>query len=214
MKQGDPTPWGRADVVETIADGIWNVDASTHGGIKLDRSRQRQMPAEMRLPGGWYEEDDAYVFPVAVFEEAFRSHYLALGFSGEEVDRHIAVAMETFRHYHPDGYEAFTGQTLAPGQSRVKDERAFYRRHANDWLAISAIQDSALGGTRVTATLGGVRDSDAEHRQYLVDGREYEKSQRRQAAFVIDPARHQRLDGQHSQAAPERGESSQGMTPG
>lgn len=65
------TPWGKAQAVQTIADGIWRVTTAGHGGFKLDRSRNAQVPADVRQPGGWYEEDCEWAH-VAI---AFPSHF-------------------------------------------------------------------------------------------------------------------------------------------
>ena len=49
------TPWGYAQHVSELAEGILIVMTSSHGGICLSPERQQQMPMFKRKT--WYEED-------------------------------------------------------------------------------------------------------------------------------------------------------------
>lgn len=122
---GTSTPWGVADSSRCIARGIMEYGTPSHGGFHLSKSRQAQMPAALRLDHGWYEEDCDYARVVLGFPQFF---------SGEE----IAGAMGTVRNWFPDAFEAFTGRTLAPGESHVKDDR--------DWKAANADKYQVLAG--------------------------------------------------------------------
>jgi hypothetical protein len=88
MKTGDRTPWGKANNVDEIRPGIWRVDTPGHGGYKLSRSRNAQVPESHRKPGGWYEEDCDWSIPLLVF---------ASEFNAEEVD----LASKTAGIWHP-----------------------------------------------------------------------------------------------------------------
>jgi len=72
LKKGSHTPWGAAQHVRELVPGIWNVDTAGHGGIKLDRERHAQLPAECRREGGWFEEDCDICIPLAFFFDEIR----------------------------------------------------------------------------------------------------------------------------------------------
>ena len=67
VKPGDPTPWGPAQHVERLADGIELVETASHGGIKLSAVRLGAMPAAARTSDGWYEEDCEACWPLSRF---------------------------------------------------------------------------------------------------------------------------------------------------
>lgn len=76
------TPWGKADSVELIADGIYTVSTPSHGGILLLPERLAAMPNYMRRPlfldlYAAYEEDCDWCMPVIIFEKEFRAYYAA-----------------------------------------------------------------------------------------------------------------------------------------
>lgn len=70
------TPWGEADDVIKLADGMVRVSTPSHGGIWLSERRRAQMPhplgrIETYAGANWYEEDcDAYLVILA-FPELF-----------------------------------------------------------------------------------------------------------------------------------------------
>ena len=71
-----PTPWGPAQTVATIAEGITSVTTASHGGILLSEERQAAMPAHLagrNIYGGgrWYEEDCEWSLVAVAFPEAF-----------------------------------------------------------------------------------------------------------------------------------------------
>ena len=67
VREGMRTPWGKAQNVSMLADGIWMVETSGHGGIKLDRKRQNALPKAARKQAAWYEEDCQAVIPMLAF---------------------------------------------------------------------------------------------------------------------------------------------------
>lgn len=90
------TPWGVADEVEQVAEGIICVATPGHGGFHLDDIRNAAIPAPLRNADGWYEEDCesaivALTYPddVWIFEE----------------DAHRIVA-----EYWPKGYAKVYGK--------------------------------------------------------------------------------------------------------
>ncbi len=72
------TPWGPAQTVEPIADGITFVSTSSHGGLYLSQERLDLVDAkfpEHRAQafehGRWFEEDCRAAYVVATFPEHF-----------------------------------------------------------------------------------------------------------------------------------------------
>jgi hypothetical protein len=72
------TPWGPAQSVRMLAQGIALVSTAGHGGIKLSPERQAQMPASCRTTpyssGGWYEEDCDILMPIYRFYSEVGPH--------------------------------------------------------------------------------------------------------------------------------------------
>lgn len=75
------TPWGTADSVEHIADGIIFVTTPSHGGFRLDQSRNAQVPYVWRQASfngqalrGWYEEDCDWSLVALTFPQHFEGH--------------------------------------------------------------------------------------------------------------------------------------------
>jgi hypothetical protein len=186
------TPWGKADHEQTYAEGIVFYNTSSHGGFKLDRIRNAQVPPALRERGGWYEEDCAWAKVVYAFPAIFP-------------EEELASAIQTLKTWYPDAWESLTGTTLAPGESFIKDERCFLEEHASDWIVISAItSEQQPGMVECIATLGGTRNGIGE-RRFLVSDDEYR--QRKPFGFVIDETRHAPY-GRQSSFAILRGASS------
>jgi len=182
------TPWGVADYAREYAEGIVFYGTPSHGGFKLDRERNAKVHPALRERDGFYEEDCAWAKVAFTFPNVF-----------SEKDREAAI--RTLKDWCPDEYEAVTGETLAPGDSHIKDQRLFHECHAQDWVVISAIRsDQHPGMVECIATLGGKRGewgkSDREKRRYLVPDAEYNR--RGKFGFIIDPIRHEHCDGSYS----------------
>jgi hypothetical protein len=71
------TPWGEAQDVEKIAEGIESVMTAGHGGFKL--STERHAMVRQKFPdfhtfagGSWYEEDCDVAVVVVTFPECFK----------------------------------------------------------------------------------------------------------------------------------------------
>lgn len=77
MKRNDPTPWGAADIVTRVADGIWFCSTPSHGGYKLSAERLAQL--RQKFPGlkktfagfPWFEEDCDWAYVALAFPEHF-----------------------------------------------------------------------------------------------------------------------------------------------
>lgn len=63
VRKGMKSPWGRVDGVTHMADGLDYVSTPGHGGVKVSRLRQLEIPKAFRKAGGWYEEDCESAIP-------------------------------------------------------------------------------------------------------------------------------------------------------
>lgn len=173
------TPWGMAQSSEIYADGVVFHSTASHGGVKLDRTRNAAMPAVLRVPGGWYEEDCEWA-------------KVAIGLPDLFTDYERRHADRTLREYYPDCWEAVHGRALEPGESFAKDRCLFREAHAQDWVVISAITSKERPGfVDCVATLGGDGTA-SQRRRFLVPDTEYCAGPH---GFVIDERRHQAWDG-------------------
>ncbi len=180
------SPWGRPQTIDVIAPGIAFVSTSSHGGFKVSEDRNVGIPAFMRRKDGWYEEDVEAAIVISVFADDF---------SQDEV----RTALNTLRTWFPDEYERFTGETLPIGASRVKDERAFYKAHANDYLVMTAWGDwhqsvpsgfvSVFAGRGGRTRTGGFPKDTA---YFLIPEAEYDA--RSDPAFIVNPSRHEEVE--------------------
>ena len=187
VREGMRTPWGKADGVEIIADGIGWANTPGHGGLKLSRAMNGRVPDYMRQKGGWYEEDCEW-----------SKVYVALSglladIGTDKIDSDRAEAVNTLRSYYPDTYERFFGETIPAGESYAKDKRAFDAEHVNDLVVISAVTSKNFPGfVDVIATIGGAHGvygsvSPAET-TFVVPSDEYDA--RCRFGFVIDRTKH------------------------
>lgn len=179
------TPWGTSQGATVYADGVTCHSTASHGGFHLTVERNRKVHAMLRANGGYYEEDCHWAAVALTFPELF-------------TDFENACAQRTIRDWYPDAWEAIHNKVLEPGQSSKKDEVAFYERHVDDWIAVSAIRSEHQPGfTEVVAALGGDRAGARGTRRYIVPSHEYGIDGGR-FGFVIDVARYRVYDGPSS----------------
>jgi hypothetical protein len=177
------TPWGPSQGATIYAEGVVFHSTAGHGGFLLSVDRNSKVHRLLRVTGGAHEEDEAWAIV------AFTFPHLFTGFESR-------CAAKTMKDSFPDAWEAISGNMLAPGESRKKDERAFFDKHAKDWIVVSAIIcEYQPGFTEVIATLGGKHGSGSEERRFLVPSDEYRIGR---FGFVIDPERHAVYDGPSS----------------
>ena len=123
---GKHSPWGSIEHATRYGEGTWFVGTSGHGGLKLDPARNQAMPDALRLAGGCYEQDIEWSRVAVANPSMFTA-------------REVREATRTMRNWHPEAWEAFSGTVLQPGESHVKDRRAFMAAHEHDLLGVSAI---------------------------------------------------------------------------
>lgn len=194
VQEGSRTPWGPVQDLTHIADGIVEVGTGSHGGMKLSPQRNRQVPTALRTSSGWYEEDCEAQIVLMTFPDEYAASRTRERRSDNDPWTDPAFVAERARasvkNWSPDGYEKATGETVAPGESTVKDERLFLEAHAADQVAVSASSsDEHPGMVEVTTTTGGGRDPGGweNQRVFLVPKDEYDTARKR---FVADPDRH------------------------
>lgn len=174
------TPWGTSQGATVYAEGITCHSTAGHGGFHLSGERNRKVHPMLRAPGGWYEEDECWAIVALTYPHLFTSF-----------ERRCAE--RTLKDSWPDAWETIFGTILRPGESRMKDQRAFELEHADDWIVISAITSShEKGFVECVATPGGKRGAGTEERRFLVPSSEYGIGR---FGFVIDPDRHHVYDG-------------------
>ncbi|WP_266065084.1 DUF7007 domain-containing protein [Brucella intermedia] len=177
------TPWGRSQGATVYAEGVVCHSTAGHGGFHLSGKRNRKVHPMLRANGGWYEEDAAWAIVAITYPHLFTAF-----------ERRCAE--RTIKDSWPDAWETIFGTVLQPGESRTKDERAFLKAHANDWIVTSAIYSKHKPGfTEVVATLGGRHGPGTEERRFLVPSAEYHVDR---FGFVVDPDRHAVYTGQSS----------------
>ena len=180
------SPWGQVDHEREVAPGMTFVSTASHGGFKLDRRLNAEVPEYMRRPGGWYEEDVDWAVVAVVFPAAFS-------------EKEQESAVHTFRNWRPDAYERFFGEEIPPGQSHVKDERRCLEEHRDDYIGMAAYGDWKAGVPKgqvgVFAGRGG-RGPDGRYPKdtawFLVPEDEYRQST--PCGFVVDESRHPRVE--------------------
>lgn len=183
------TPWGESQGGTIYSPGIHYHHTARHGGFKVYKKQNDLIPEMFRNKDGWYEEDCEWA-KVANFHPAFFT------------DMELESAKTSLINWYPDEYEAFTGEVIPEGQSRVKDERIFQLRHAEDWVVISALGKTDEQGNQIVdciATKGGKRSRyennvliEVEEAQFIVPAEEYQ--QRGPFGFVINLDSHHRVD--------------------
>lgn len=115
LYDGDASPWGEADDVLKISDGIYDVQTSSHGGIMIDADSEFVQsclsPAALEvadLYDGWlcFEEDTAYA--VAMWEIIYNDFVLDWSYEYYEQDpEHYEWAIKnTILKYYPEYAEA------------------------------------------------------------------------------------------------------------
>lgn len=170
------TPWGSSQGGAKYADGIEFHHTAGHGGLKLVAQLNAKVHEAWRTKGGWYEEDCEWAIVAHTFPQFFTAY-----------ERELADS--SLRNWMPHEYMAATGKAVDPSESFKIREENHARKHANDWMTISAAtskEDPAM--VVVTATLGGKREFSVA-KDFLVPAAEYDG--RSNLAFIIDPSRHE-----------------------
>lgn len=130
--EGMKTPWGKAQHVTKLLEGIYLVSTSGHGGLKLSAARNAQMHKAIRSEGGWYEEDLLYAWVILHFPELVERHIVGGTLEG---------AHKTLRSWYPNEYEAVFGGTVDPSESVKRREQIYAQQHPDAWVTTAAMGD-------------------------------------------------------------------------
>lgn len=118
LREGSRSPWGEIQNVTHVADGISAVSTAGHGGLKLDKERNAEIPEPMRNSDGWYEEDTEATIVGWAKPEAF-PHIVER--RGETATR--AMFDESVKNWYPDEYEKVTGETVTAEESYTRSKQ-------------------------------------------------------------------------------------------
>ncbi len=97
------TPWGQADQVTELAEGIISYCTPSHGGIWLSASRRKVVEAVIpnvkNFLGGleWWEEDCDWSIPYVLFGDDILNHGIAYKYH-----ENLETAKQILARYHPE----------------------------------------------------------------------------------------------------------------
>jgi hypothetical protein len=122
-KRGGWTPWGPAQSVEQIADGIELVDTAGHGGLRLSAERweliMEAFPTQTRYAAdGWLEEDCDFTLAVLLWPESFPASYAQAAITMLR-EKDPADAAKWGDYFAPAREWFKTGNNAAPVQARA-----------------------------------------------------------------------------------------------
>ncbi|MGO9233739.1 MAG: DUF7007 domain-containing protein [Methylocella sp.] len=199
-----PTPWGAAQHIEHVADGIDIVSTASHGGIMLDPNRVAAMPAYMSNAShagpSAYEEDHDWCMPVLIFENEVRTYYTKT--KHPDIAAVFTSAKASLRNWRPAVYEQFYGVALKPEESYTGAKKQFYEENKNNWIAVAAWgdwhKDVPAGMVAAAARLGcdAEKRSSKERRFFLIPASEYSprpSDTTPRFAFVINLEKHKEI---------------------
>lgn len=169
------TPWGTSQGATVYAEGVVAHSTAGHGGFICRRSEiANSMTCSVPTAAGMKRTAIGRPSPNPSRSSSRTSRRRVR-------KRRSATGTRTT-------WEAIHGRVLEPGQSAKRDERAFFEKHTDDWVVVSAIRSEHQAGfTEVIATPGGKRGPGTEERRFLVPTDEYHVGR---FGFVIDVARH------------------------
>ena len=174
------SPWGKVQIEHKIREGMTSVTTGSHGGIKLSRELNSQIPLVFRCKGGWYEEDK---------EWAIVAYFFPAAFPGKE-----PAALSILKNHYPDEYSIWSGQPVTLEESWNLRMRHFRTVNASNFVVRTAWGD---WHTQVPTGMVGVyaRKIDTKEEGYfLVPVDEYGDADK-PFGFVIDPEKHKPWDG-------------------
>lgn len=189
------TPWGISQSVIYIAPGIRSVSTAGRGGVLISPSKNLLIPEYMRNKSGEYEEDCEWCIPAVVFESEWR--IWADSTQWTTGDRQMKSAWDSFKNWHPEAYEKFTGKILQVGESHNKDEHLLNTQVRDAFVVAGAWGDWQEGIPEGMVGVLAIRRSDRNEIFALIPKEEYEERKNltigKASVFVVDQARHQTI---------------------
>ena len=116
------TPWGQSQGQTTWAPGITFHHTASHGGVHLDKDRQKQLPKWAKVTNflrtyQWWEEDADWCVPFLAFLDDIRAYAEANPDTGmtKNLDLNIDAALQTAKAYRPTVYAGYmASQSIRP----------------------------------------------------------------------------------------------------
>lgn len=191
VREGSRTPWGQADNVSRPAAGIAIVSTPSHGGVKLSPERNAAIPAELRNPSGWYEEDCEAHIVAWHHPDAFPRRM------GGDMDAISADGERGVKQWFPDKYTAVTGTAVTAAESSVVRDRqnaadadAFRAQHANQFVTHEQGDRNQKWTPDGYEVVPARIDATGEVRHFLIPTDEVIKDHMWQTNVLVDPNRH------------------------
>ena len=186
---GKYSPWGKIQHCYEVLEGFHLVSTPGHGGVKLNRARNAQIPASVRKAGGWYEEDCEYCIPYIVFGDEILEHGDRKGTDGNYSDKLCVAhyARVSAKDWYPDFYESFTGESVPLEESYTRRQAKFWQDHRDDFVVYSARSTAGSDTVLVVAN----KESTGESKQFYVDADSYRN--RESFGYVIDEEKDQEV---------------------
>ena len=186
------TPWGPTQKITQIAHGIRSVSTAGHGGVLVSPTKNALIPEYMRRNDGAYEEDCDWCIPAIVFEKEWREWGDATTWTNGNFQ--MECAWSTFKNWHPDAFEQFTGKQLQVGESIKRDNRLLYEQTCNQYVVTTAWGDWQNGVPKGMVGVAAHRASDGDRKYFLVPKEEYQERCNtklgKASCFVAIPAHH------------------------
>lgn len=170
------TPWGKFQYKEKITRGINFYSTASHGGFKVSKKLNEQVPEALRNEDGWYEEDCDSARVYIAFPQFFPA------------DR-VLMAMESLKRWDWMAYEKHFGVTLQKGESVGKDEAMFLYENKDKFKAYAAWGDwhkNVPAGMVGLLVEKNVMKPNAEKKYILVPAEEYAKRSETYGHFVVE----------------------------
>lgn len=191
VTEGSRTPWGTADHVDHVADGIAVAGTPGHGGIKLSPERNAEIPAALRNKSGWYEEDCESNIVGMYHPEAF-PHY-----KGGDQEAIREACESSVKNWFPDQYTKATGHEVKVEESSVLRDRAkqadiaaFRAEHASEFVTLGNGDNHADWIPDGYAACKARMDATGEERTFLMPRNEVIHDGMYGRHALVDPNRH------------------------
>lgn len=101
MRRGDHTPWGPAQSIDRIADGLLFVSTAGHGGFWVGEELRSKMPKSLLMTTSFYETGSPW------FEEDCEAVRVMLAFPEHFPKHDPKELLESIGQFHPEVAEAY-----------------------------------------------------------------------------------------------------------
>lgn len=168
------TPWGKSQDKRTITRGINFYTTASHGGYKVSKKMNEQIPRYLRLDDGWYEEDCHWAHVVIAFPQHF---------SEDE----YKAAYANLKEWNWRAFEIHFNFALQPGESSKKDREMFEFENRDNQIAVAAFGDwhEKVPAGMVGVVVGTPSKKFEDEQTILVPQNEYDLRKNTHGIFVV-----------------------------